>query len=97
MLPCTAKSWISIGAFVIAALFAQHHDGTEPMPALVAALVVAAMVALLWAFFLAGKSRERAARAGSSVVVPPVAHRRLGGRWGSGRTVKACGLGCRAS
>lgn len=62
MMPRTVKSWVLIGAFlafVVAALVAQHHDGTGVMPALAGVLVIAAMVAVLWGAFLTSKTLQR--------------------------------------
>lgn len=61
MMPRTLKSWVSIGAFtvfVVAALIAQHHDGSGVMPALAGVLIIAALVAFLWVVFVASKARQ---------------------------------------
>jgi hypothetical protein len=61
MMPRTVKSWVHVGAlvaFFIAALVAQHHDGTGVMPALASVVIIAAMVAFLWVVFVAGKMRQ---------------------------------------
>ena len=60
--PATGDSWVRIAAlvaFIAAVLFSWHHDGDGALSVLLELLLIAAMIAVLWAAFLIGKTVQR--------------------------------------